>query len=354
MSVALKLAKRGRFFTSPNPLCGAVIVKKGKIIGKGFHKRFGGKHAEISAIEGVQNKRELKGATLYCNLEPCSHYGKTPPCTERIIKEGISEVVIAQRDPNPLVKGIEELKAAGIKVRTGIMEKEAKELNEWFIKYIKKKIPYVTVKVAATLDGKIADSGGESKWITSKQARDSANLLRCEQDCVIVGIDTILKDDPKLTCRSKKKEVKRVILDTSLRINLKSRLFSEPGEIIIFTGMSASDKKRRRRLEEMGVRVIPVQEEKGLLSWRDILRKLYQLGVAKVLIEGGARVISSALKEGIVDKFLIFFSPKILGKGISFSCRLSLPLRKSIKLKDTSLRKIGEDFLFTGYVHRYY
>ncbi|MEO0102818.1 MAG: bifunctional diaminohydroxyphosphoribosylaminopyrimidine deaminase/5-amino-6-(5-phosphoribosylamino)uracil reductase RibD, partial [candidate division WOR-3 bacterium] len=305
IALTLKLAKKGQFFTSPNPHCGAVLVKGGKIIGKGYHKKFGGPHAEILAIESVKDKRLLKGATLYSLLEPCSHYGKTPPCTERIIREGIKEVVYAMDDPNPLVKGKEVLENAGIRVKRGVKEKEAKELNEWYIKYMKEKKPYVTLKAALTLDGKMATKGGESKWITGEKARDFSNLLRCEQDAILVGINTVIKDNPRLTCRRIKKAMKRVILD------------------------------QREELEKKGVKVISVKEDKGLLSWDEILNGLYQLGCAKILIEGGARVFSSALKGGIVDKMLLFFAPKILGTGLSFTEKLSFgSLQEAIELKE--------------------
>ncbi len=354
IALTLKLAKRGRFFTSPNPHCGAVLVKGGKIIGKGYHKKFGGPHAEILAIESVKDKRLLKGATLYSLLEPCSHYGKTPPCTERIIREGIKEVVYAMDDPNPLVKGKEVLENIGIRVKRGVKEKEAKELNEWYIKYMKEKKPYVTLKAALTLDGKMATKGGESKWITGERTRDFSNLLRCEQDAILVGVNTVIKDNPRLTCRRIKKAIKRVILDRRLRIPLNARLLKERGEVIIFTGGQFQNKKREE-LEKKGVKVISVKEDKGLLSWDEILNGLYQLGCAKILIEGGARVFSSALKEDIVDRIFLFFAPKILGEGLSFTEKLSLgSLKEAIDLKETKVKMIGKDFLFTGYVHRYY
>ncbi len=353
----LQLARKGIPFTSPNPLCGAVIVKNGKIKGWGYHKRYGEKHAEIVALESVKDKRELRGSTLYCNLEPCSHYGKTPPCTERIIKEGIKEVVYAMEDPNPKVLGKEVLEKAGIKVRAGIMEREAKELNEWYIKWMKWKKPYITLKVASSLDGKMATLKGESKWITQKKARDFANQLRCQNDAVLVGINTILKDNPQLTCRAiGGKQIKRIILDSSLVIPLQSRLFRKPGEIIIFTEKKESpDWRKVAELEKRGARVIPVRKKEDLLSWSALLAELYKLGCAKVLIEGGAKVISSALEEGIVDRIFLFLSPKILGKGLAFTERLFLgSLKKAIKLKEAKVKRIGEDFLFTAYVHRYY
>ncbi len=351
MSLALRLALRGRFTTSPNPICGAVVVKNGRIVGKGYHKAFGGKHAEILAIESVKEKRDLVGSTLYSSLEPCSHYGKTPPCTKRIIEEGISEVVFAMSDPNPLVKGKEVLEEAGIKVRSGVMEREAKERNEWYIKYVKEKKPYVSLKVAITLDGKLATKEGESKWITEEEARRFVHFLRAENDAVLVGINTILRDDPKLTVRIKGlPNKKRVVLDSKLRIPKDCQLLSEPGEIILFT----SKRSKKLKMRE-GVKIIPVREEKGLLSWSEILKELAKLGCAKILIEGGAGVISSALKEGIVDKVYIFIAPKILGRGLVFTDHLFLPsLSEAIKLEDIKVKRIGQDFLFTGYVHRYH
>lgn len=354
IGLTLKLAKKGRFFTSPNPLCGAVLVKEGRIIGKGYHQRVGGPHAEVLAIESVKDKSQLKGSTLYSLLEPCSHYGKTPPCTERIIKEGIKEVVYAMDDPNPLVKGKEVLENAGIKVRRGIKEEAAKEINEWYIKYVKERKPYVTLKGALTLDGKIATKEGKSKWITGEKARDFSNLLRCEEDAILVGINTVIKDNPRLTCRRGKKEIKRVILDRRLRIPLNARLFKEKGEVVVFTGREVGQKKKKD-LEKRGVKVISVREGNGFLFWDEILAKLYQLGCAKVLIEGGAEIFSSALKEDIVDKVFLFFAPKILGAGLSFTEKLSLgSLKKAIELKEVKGRMMGMDFLLTGYVHRYY
>lgn len=354
---ALELAEKGRGFVSPNPLVGALVVKDGKIVGSGYHQRFGGPHAEVFALEEADKK--AKGATLYVTLEPCTHWGKTPPCVDKIIESKIKRAVISTLDPNPLVqgKGVQRLKNAGIETRVGILRKEAERQNEAYLKFIKKRAPFVNLKIAATLDAKIATQKGESKWITSKISRVLVQKLRLENDAVLVGINTIIRDNPRLNIRIlAKKELTRVILDSKLRIPLKSKIFNTPGKIIIFTKDSnprARVDLKAKILKKRGVEIISVSTVKnGLLAWKEILMELYKRNIQSLLIEGGARVFSSALKSGVVDKVYLFQAPKILGKGLDFASSLLRlkDLNSALRLKDIEIKKIGPDILITGYL----
>lgn len=348
--IAITLAEKGRGYTQTNPLVGCVIVKNNKIIATGYHKKYGFDHAEISAIKKIRNKNLLKNASLFVTLEPCVHYGKTPPCTKRIIESGIKEVYVGIYDPNPIVykKGVEILRKNKIKVKVGFLEEEIKKQNEVYFKYIKEKKPFVIVKVATTLDGKIATLEGYSKWLTSEKLRKEGNRLRCFCDAVLCGINTIIKDNPFLTCRVlKNKNIKKIILDPHLRIEKDFNIFKDNSIIIFY---NKEDKEKIEDLEKSRVELIKLDLKNGFFDWEAILNKLYERKIASVLIEGGGRTISSALKAKIVDKIFLFYAPKIMGKGISFSEELAYNLENLIKIKDFKISCFKEGFIFEGYV----
>ncbi|KPK38524.1 MAG: hypothetical protein AMJ78_09840, partial [Omnitrophica WOR_2 bacterium SM23_29] len=287
MSLALELAKRGKGLTSPNPCVGAVVVKDGEIIGKGYHRKAGGPHAEIYALK--QAGAKAHGATLYVSLEPCRHYGKTPPCIDVIIASKVKRVVAATKDPNPLNngKGLTFLRRKGIKVSVGILENEARRLNEAFIKYIIKKMPFVTVKIAQSLDGKIATHTGDSKWITSEKAREFTHELRRETDAILVGVETILKDNPLLSARPKVKGARKIkqpakiILDSKLRTPTSAKIFSKDsaGKVIIVATKFAP-KDKIKALKRKGAEILIVESKNGKVNIKTLLRLLGEKGIA--------------------------------------------------------------------------
>ena len=345
MALALKLAKKGN--PSPNPKVGAVVVENGKVIGKGYHKKAGEPHAEVNALQGIT----AEGATLYVNLEPCSHYGKTPPCTQMIIKSGIKRVVCAMRDPNPLVRGIEELRENGIEVEVGLMEAEARKLNEKFIKYTEKKIPFVTVKCAVSLDGKIASNSGDSKWITNEKSRRYAHRLRGEYDAILVGINTVLQDDPGLRAENEngneKKDPLRIIVDSTLRTPVDAKVLSDSNVLIATT--EQYNREKREILEKKAEIWVCGNQKVDL---KELIKKLGREGITSVFIEGGSEVNASAVKEKIVDKFLFFVAPKLItgrnakgpigGEGIE-------TMDNIILLKDITVKRFDDDILVEAY-----
>jgi diaminohydroxyphosphoribosylaminopyrimidine deaminase/5-amino-6-(5-phosphoribosylamino)uracil reductase len=357
MEMALDLAVKGRGFTSPNPMVGAVVVKDGNVVGSGYHEAVGKAHAEVNAIEDAGNL--AKGATLYVTLEPCNHHGRTPPCTERIKAAGISRVVIAMKDPNPDVKGggINDLKKQGIDISSGLCEDRAKKLNEAFIKYVQEKRPFVIIKCAATLDGRIATRTGDSRWVSGEESRAFVHRLRHAVDAIMVGIDTIKKDDPKLTTRligMKGSDPIRVILDTHLSISEDAQILhlDSDSDTIIATGAPAS-KDRKATLGKKGVRILEVSVKDGLIDLDVLIERLGGLGITSLLIEGGSRVIASALAFRIVDKVIFFFAPRILGgdDGVPI-CSGAGPelMSESIPLKDINVRRFGNDIMIEGYI----
>ncbi|HDD35572.1 MAG TPA: bifunctional diaminohydroxyphosphoribosylaminopyrimidine deaminase/5-amino-6-(5-phosphoribosylamino)uracil reductase RibD [Candidatus Desulfofervidus auxilii] len=355
MQYAIALAKKARGRTSPNPLVGAVIVKDGRIVGKGYHKKAGLPHAEIEAIKAAGE--QAKGADLYVTLEPCNHYGRTPPCTEAILRAGIKRVFVGMRDPNPHVKGkgIEYLKSKGIEVEIGILEKKCQRLNEMFIKYVTTGMPFVSLKLAATLDGKIALNNSETKWITNKKSRLFTHHLRDIHDAILVGINTVLKDDPALTTRLPKKKGRdpvRIILDTHLRIPLNAKVLhlNSDAKTVIVTAFDVLTEKVKV-LETMGVEVWQIGLENGQLSLRELLALLGKKGIMSVLVEGGAKVATSFLKQKLVDKIYFFYAPKIVGREhLSMVGELGISsLKKAIQFKDVSLRRFENDILIVGY-----
>lgn len=325
MQKALRLAKKGLSWTWPNPMVGAVLVNVGKVIGQGYHHKAGGHHAEIEAIQS--SKTNLKGATLYVNLEPCSHYGKTPPCSDAIIRAGVKRVVYSTLDPNPKVagKGIEKLKQAGIDVTGGILEKEAKKLNEAFFTFHTKKRPFVAIKFAASLDGKIATRTGDSKWITNEKARMFARRLRGEYQAILVGVNTVLKDNPNLGTRIRGlKDPLRVILDPHQKIQKNAEVFRDDNVLVI-------NKK---------------------IAIADLLEFLKQKNIISVLVEGGGKTIGGFVDAGLVDKAYAFHAPIIIGgeKSVSSVSGVGFgTIKEALHLKDVKFNKFEDTMLTTGY-----
>jgi len=357
MKTALDLAVKGRGFTSPNPMVGALVVKAGKIVGRGWHKQAGGPHAEVHAIDDAGSL--AKDATLYVTLEPCNHTGRTPPCTEKILQAGISRVVVAMKDPNPDVKGkgMDYLKAKGVKITSGVCRDEAKKLNEIFIKYIQTKRPFVILKCAATLDGRIATKTGDSKWVTGPESREFVHRLRHAVDSIMVGIGTVEKDDPSLTTRLKDAKCldpTRIILDTHLSISENAKMFQldSDSSTLIFCNDSPSINKKTA-IEKKGAKVIEAPLKKDLIDLDYLMDYLGTLEITSLLIEGGSRVIASALAAGIVDKILFFYAPKILGgdDGVPICMGPGPALMKNaIPVKDISVRRFDEDVMIEGYI----
>lgn len=356
MNMALELAERGRGYTSPNPMVGSVVVKGLHVVGTGFHEYAGGPHAEVRALE---NAGELaKGATLYVTLEPCNHTGKTPPCTEKIIKSGVVRVVVAMRDPNPDVTGggVQLLRKNGITVDVGVEEKQALRLNEMFVKYVKTKRPFVILKTASTLDGRIATRTGDSKWVTGESARNFVHSIRHSVDGIMVGIGTVRHDDPSLTTRLetiKGKDPIRIILDTRLTISENARMLNmeSAADTLVITGDNIQSQKKHN-LEKKGVKTVESPLKDGLIDLDNLMNTLGSMGITSLLVEGGGRVAASALNSSIVDKILFFFAPKILGgdDGIPV-CRGPGPEKMSdcIKVHDILIHRFDDDILIEGY-----
>lgn len=355
MNLAMKLALKAKGKTSPNPMVGALVVKNGRIIGKGYHEKAGAHHAEIMALN--EAGKHAKGAALYVTLEPCMHFGKTPPCVDRVIKSGIKEVFVGMSDPNPLNngRGIEILKAHKIKVKVGFLEDELRKLNEVFIKYITKRMPFVTAKVAQSLDGKIATSRGDSKWITSDKSRNYAHRLRQNYDAIMVGVNTILRDNPKLDAWFSKRQPIKIVIDSQLSTPQDANIFSKNSKVIIATLLSlpGQETENRKILVEKA-KILEVKEKAGQINLKAALKKLAQLEISNILVEGGGTLIGSLFDEGLVDKILFFMSPKIIGgrdAATSVMGKGITRIDKAIKLKDIKLRYMGEDFLIEGYVY---
>lgn len=314
MDLAIDLAQKGRGQVNPNPLVGAVIVKDDVIIGRGYHEKYGGPHAERQALAACT--QSAAGATLYVTLEPCCHHGKTPPCTEAIIDNKISRVVIGSTDPNPLVsgKGIEILRQQGITVITGVREEACQELNTVFFHYIKTKTPYVLMKYAMTLDGKIATHTGKSKWITGAEARQAVHQTRSEVAGIMVGVNTVLQDDPLLTCRIEDgKNPSRIICDSHLRTPLTAQVVATARKIPTYLATCSRDQHKIKRFEIMGCKILAVPPAGDHLNLQELMVQLGQEGIDSILLEGGGTLNFSALKSGIVNKLQVYLAPKIFG-----------------------------------------
>lgn len=350
MCECLRLAKKGGRDVSPNPQVGAVIVRNGKVIGKGYHREYGGSHAEINAIrDGQRRHSDLKGATLYVNLEPCVHYGKTPPCVDAIIRAGITRVVAGMSDPNPRVagKGFRSLRVSGLKVVKGVLRKEAEQLNEKFSKYISRQLPFVALKVAQTRDGFIAHTDGSSRWITSRASRSLVHRLRSEYDAVLIGAKTARMDNPRLTVRHVKgSSPMRVVIDGKLSTPQNAHLFSDRlrTRTLVFTGNGSLGKKKKLRAK--GVDIVTLSARNGKLSIKRILQILAERGVASLLVEGGRDIFHQFLSQRLADKIYMFVSPKRFGRGIPAFGDAEGTFRMSRRI----LKKIGPDTYIEGNV----
>lgn len=346
---AHKLAKKGLGWTNPNPMVGAVLVKNGKIIGKGYHKKIGLPHAEIEALKASYENPQ--GSTLYLNLEPCSHFGKTQPCVDAIIKARISRVVCATLDPNSKVsgKGVDKLKKAGIDVLVGILEDEARLLNEAFFTFHTKKHPFIALKFASSLDGKIATKTGDSKWITSEKARGFARSLRSKYQAVLIGVNTVIYDNPHLGVKDKtKKDPLRIILDPKLRISIDCQVFRDNNVLIATTSM-ASDKKINL-LNQKGISILVFKSKQ--IPLKDLLAYLKDQEIISLLVEGGGKTLGSFVDEKLFDKVYAFYAPIIIGgeKAVSITQGEGASfIKESIHLKNISHKYFDDNFLLIGY-----
>ena len=356
LEMAYGLAAKAVGWASPNPYVGAVVVRNGKIIGHGFHERPGRPHAEAIALERAGAL--ARGSTLYVTLEPCVHWGRTPPCVEAVIRAAPKRVVISSLDPNPIVfqKGVRRLRAAGIDVSVGLLHEKNAALNEGYIKHITRGVPFVTLKAAISLDGRMATRTGDSRWISSQETREYVHLLRGEQDAIMVGIGTILKDNPRLTVRHPHwagKKIVRVILDSRLRLPLRARILTtlDRGKVIVYTTERASPGKRTR-LEKMGVEVIVVPGRPPRLELPKVLASLGELGIASLLVEGGSQLHTAMIEMRLADKLFLSLSPRLIG-GQSAPSFLSGEgaerVKKSWRLRDLSTFPIGDDLIIQGY-----
>ncbi len=357
MRMALELAARAKGFTNPNPMVGAVIVKDGRVIGMGYHRKCGELHAERNALADCRERGEdATGATLYVTLEPCCHYGKTPPCTEAILEAGISRVVVGCGDANPLVagKGIAILREHGVTVDEGVLEGECLALNKIFFHYMKTKRPYVIFKYAMTMDGKIATVTGASKWITGSAAREHVHWMRHELMGIMVGIRTVELDDPMLDCRIPGlKSPVRIVCDSTLRISEESRIVktAETNRTIIATCSKDADK--RKQLEEKHCEILVTEEKEGRVDLNELMEKLGAMGIDSILLEGGATLGWEALKSGVVNEIHTFLAPKIFGgataPGPVGGCGVQLP-DESIRLRRKNCQWFGDDLLIESEV----
>ena len=342
---ALRLARYGEGWTNPNPMVGAAIVKGGKIIGKGYHTRVGAPHAEIEAFRDA--KRNVKGATLYINLEPCSFQGRTPPCVPAIIAAGIKEVVFCTLDPNKKVhgRGAKALRKGGIRVSVGSLAKEARALNEAFFTLHEKKRPFVALKFAASLDGKMATATGDSKWITNEAARAFSRSLRGKDQAIPVGINAVLRDDPHLGARGRgARDPLRIILDSHLRIPLNAKALRDKN-VLLATTLRASAKKRAA-LEKRG---IPLHVFKGRrISPRDLLALLTKKEIVSVLVEGGGEVLGSFIDARIVDKVYAFYAPILIGGDSGIGGKGANTVKRALRFKEISTKRFGDNILVVG------
>ncbi len=355
MRRCIELAVKGRGHVSPNPMVGCVIVKKGKIIGEGYHRRFGDAHAEVNAVKSAT--ASVEGSDVFVSLEPCSHFGKTPPCVDLLIEKGIRRVYVSMLDPNPMVngRGVRKLKGAGIEVNVGLLADESRKINEAFTKYIRTGLPFVTLKAAQSLDGRIALNNGKSKYITSSASLKMVHSLRASSDAVLVGAGTVIADDPSLTVRLVKgRSPIRIVVDGNLRSPLNAKMFHDGASRVIIICSSAAAERLGRKVSSLrnnGVEVYQVRgNREGKIEIQKVLSMIGRLGIASVIVEGGSGIFSEFIKAGGAEKLLLFTAPLILGdgKGIADGIELS-DLADSARLRDLSFSRVGVDQLITGY-----
>ena len=358
MDRALELARQGLGATSPNPMVSAVLVKDGKVVGEGFHLYAGVKHAETLALE--QAREHAQGATLYVNLEPCCHTGRTPPCAEALLNAGVARVVAGMADPNPLVAGggIQALQEARVKVDVGVLEAACQTLNEHFARFVRSGRPFVTLKTAMTLDGKIAAGDGKGGWITGEMARAYVHRLRHAHDALLTGVGTVMADDPLLTDRSvrpRRRPLLRVVLDSALRLPPASKVVEGAENDLMVVCGAAADSGRQRALEARRVQVLRASNAQPGIEW--VLQELARREIQSVLVEAGALINGAALQADVIDKVVVFFAPKLLGGGDaipSFGGRGLGSLGSTRPVRVTALQQIGEDILVEGYLHDVY
>lgn len=354
MRRAIELARNATGRTSPNPLVGAVVVREGRVVAEGWHRKAGTPHAEVHALNMAGEL--AKGATVYVSLEPCAHYGRTGPCAKALVEAGVSRVVIAMTDPNPKVagKGIEILKNAGVEVVTGVLEKEAKELNEVFLKWITTGKPFVALKTAMSLDGKIATASGESQWITNEKSRYEGHRLRDIYDGILVGINTVLQDNPSLTTRLREYQGQnpvRIVLDSQARLPLDSKLATDGAARTIVAVSAKAPADRVESLKKAGLEILTAGTD--MVDAAELMHQLGAMGITSVLVEGGGRVNFSLLEAGLVDRVYAFVAPKLIGgskaltpvEGTGFD-----KLSQAVELVDIKTRLLGDDVMITGRV----
>lgn len=358
MGRVLELAAKGSGSTSPNPLVGAVIVKEGRIIGEGWHKRAGEPHAEIIAIGNASE--DVEGSTMYVNLEPCSHYGRTPPCAAEVVRRKFKRVVVAMEDPNPLVagRGIKLIRDSGIRVDVGIQRLKALMLNDIFIKHITKKLPFILLKAAMTLDGKTAARTGDSKWISGELSREYVHHLRNRYSSILVGLNTVIKDNPELTARLEGVEninPVRIIMDSKGRIPIDAKVLEiGKGKRTIIAATEDMTEEKKKCLENKGAELIITDKKDGKVHIKQLVGELYEKGIDSILLEGGGTAAASFMEEGLIDKAAFFIAPVIIGgktaptpvmgSGVEF-------IRDGFKLKHQKVSIIGQDVLIEGYLN---
>lgn len=356
MYLAYGLAEKALGRASPNPYVGALVVKNDVIVGHGYHEGAGRPHAEIAALGRAG--RRAKGGTLYVTLEPCVHWGRTPPCVDAVLSAGVKRIVISALDPNPLVfqKGVRKIRRAGIDVTVGVLEERNRRLNEFYAKYITRSIPFVTLKAALSLDGKMATKKFDSQWISSPPTREYVHLLRAEYDALMVGVNTIIQDDPRLTVRHsnwRDKKLTRIILDSALRLPRQARILSTlaQGRILVFTNMNAP-RPKKEALAELGVEVISLPGAAAIVDLHRVLAALGKREIASVLVEGGGRLATSLLEKKLADKVVLTISPRFIGgkDAVSvFGGEGPKSLKDALSLNAVSSFQIGEDTLLEGY-----
>jgi diaminohydroxyphosphoribosylaminopyrimidine deaminase/5-amino-6-(5-phosphoribosylamino)uracil reductase len=354
MQRCLDLASRGAGYVTPNPMVGSVIVHDGQVIGEGWHQLYGQAHAEVNAIGSVYDESLLKHSTLYVNLEPCSHYGKTPPCADLIIAKRIPRVVVGCLDPHKKVAGtgIARLRQAGVEVTVGVLEEESERLNETFITTHRKERPFVILKIAQTLDGRIATSLGASKWITGLESRTEVHRLRSLYDAVMCGSSTAIADDAELTVRHfSGRQPLRVLLDSRLQVQNEAKIFNCEAKTVVFTLRQEADRHRIEQLEDRGVEVIQVDESVGGLDLVRVFSELYRRQVTSVMVEGGCRLSTTLIRAGLVDKYLLFIAPKLFGgDGLPSFGSLDIVHPEFVqKLRFGDMKRFGDDVLLEVY-----
>jgi len=355
MAEAVALAAQADFHTSPNPMVGALVVRDGAVVARGFHRRAGEDHAEVIALREAGDA--ARGADLYVTQEPCAHFGRTPPCTDAVIAAGVRRVVVGMRDPNPRVdgRGVAALREAGITVVEGVLDERVRKLNEFFVKHATTGMPFVTAKFAMSLDGRIATHGGESKWITSEAAREQVHRLRHAHDAILVGANTVLRDDPNLTTRlpgGQGRSPLRVVVDSRLRVPAEARIFAQETGAVLVATSDRSRGERLREFEQRGVPVVVLPSSQGRVGLPDLLRHLGERQCISMLIEGGSSMHGSAFDQRLVDKVVAFIAPRIIG-GIEAPGAVGGHgvdrLADAHALRDVEVRQLGPDIMVSGY-----